>query len=332
DREEPVVPPKEENIAPHPTAEQPDISKNNASDLPPVVTPVAEPPAPTTVETKSPETTRGKKSMDSTEEPKKLKKKTGNTTLKGMFGKKSEKPDQPPMKPTGAETSAVAAARAALEGRTAQAAKSSTFSPTKAPAAHRLSGLGRKKTAESSPSQTVSKPITPPTVQESEAAPQPVVQPVPVATEYDGPPWTRRDSEFDALSRVDTNEKAQADREFSSFDHQAPFVDQPAFVPGDTPIRDEFPERDVPVQHPAAKQAGSPVNGHGRPNHSSSLDEPMPFQDRWAQIRKNAAERAVQADDHPSRNHEPEKTDEGETSGEETIESRVARIKLVLPN
>ncbi|KKZ62235.1 hypothetical protein EMCG_03297 [[Emmonsia] crescens] len=325
DREQPV-PPKEEATAPRPVAEQSDISKNTASDLHPVVTPVAEPPAPTSVETKSPERTRGKKSMDSTDEPKKLKKKTANTTLKGMFGKKAEKPEQPPMKPTGAETSAVAAARAALEGRTAQVAKTSTFTPTKAPAAHRLSGLGRKKTAESSPSQTMSKPTTPPAAEKPKPAPQPVAQAVPAATDYDGPPWTRRDNEFDALSRVDTNEKAQADREFSSFDHQAPFVDQPAFVPEDTPIRDEFPERDVPVQHPATKQAGSPVNGHGRPDHSST-DEPVPLQDRWAQIRKNAAERAVQVDDHPSRSHEPEKTDDGETSGEETIESRVARIK-----
>ncbi|EGE77327.1 morphogenesis protein [Blastomyces dermatitidis ATCC 18188] len=323
---EQAVPPKEEAADQRPAAEQSDISKNTASDLHPVVTPVAEPTAPASVGRKSPEMTRSKKSMDSTEEPKKLKKKAANTTLKGMFGKKAEKPEQPPMKPTGVETSAVAAAKAALEGRTAQAAKTSTFSPTKAPAAHRLSGLGRKKTAESIPAQTMSKPVTPPATEEPKQAPQPVVQPVPAATGYDGPPWTRRDSEFDALSRVDTNEKAQADREFSSFDHQAPFVDQPAFVPEDTSIRNEFPERDIPAQHPASKQAGSPINGHGRQDKSIS-DEPLPLQDRWAQIRKNAAERAVHVDDHPSRSHEPEKTDDGETSGEETIESRVARIK-----
>ncbi|EDN07814.1 morphogenesis protein [Histoplasma capsulatum] len=318
---EQAVPLKEETTSPRPVPEQPDISKSATSELRPVATPVVESTAPASLETKSLEISRGKKSMDSTDEPKKLKKKAANTTLKGMFGKKTEKPEQPPMKPTGAETSAVGAARAALESRTAQADKSSAFAPTKAPSARRLSGLGRKKTAESISSPTASKPTTPPAGGE-----RPGAQPVPVATDYDGPPWTRRDNEFDALSRVDTNEKAQADREFSSFDHQAPFVDQPAFVPEDSPIRDEFPERDVPAQRPVAKEAASPVNGYGRPDNSVTA-EPMPLQDRWAQIRKNAAERATKVDDHPSRHHEPEKTDDGETSGEETIESRVARIK-----
>ncbi|PGH14878.1 hypothetical protein AJ79_02740 [Helicocarpus griseus UAMH5409] len=341
DREQPVSP-KEETTAPRPAAtEKSDVAKKTASDLHKVTTPTpaVEPPVTSPVDTKSPERRR-KKSSESTDESKKLKKKPGNTTLKGMFGKKGE---QPPMKPTGAETSAVAAARAALEGRTAQAAQSSTFAPSKAPAAHRLSGFGRKKAQESSPAQTMTKPSTPPAAEKpkpvphteaakpapapvSVPAPAPVSPPAPVpaTTEYDGPPWTRRDSDYDALSRVDTNEKAQADREFSSFDHQAPFVDQPAFVPEDTPTTEEFPERDLPGQQPAAKQAGSPTNGHDKPGRSSVDEEPIPLQDRWAQIRKNAAERAVHMDEQPRRDSHP---DDGDTSGEETIESRVARIK-----
>ena len=56
---------------------------------------------------------------------------------------------------------------------------------------------------------------------------------------------------------------------------------------------------------------------------SSSAESPV--LDRWAQIRKNAAERARQRQQEPA----PQSTtlDEGNTSGEETIESRVARIK-----
>ncbi|EEH48105.1 uncharacterized protein PADG_04189 [Paracoccidioides brasiliensis Pb18] len=311
------VPSKEDANASQFAAEQSEISKNTASDLDPATTPASEPPAIHSVETASPERARGKKSLDSTEEHKKLKKKPGNTTLKGMFSKKTEKVEQPPVKPTGAETSAVAAARAALEGRTAQVAQPSTLAPSKLPTAHRLSGFGRKKPSESSPPQTNSKPNTPPVPEEPKTAHTPVTTP------YDGPPWTRREKELDALSRVDTNEKARADREFSSFDHQAPFVDQPAFVPADSPTTEEFPERDRQTHHPPAKQQ-APVNGHDKPE---PMEKPMALQDRWAQIRKNAAERAVHIDDHPSRRPEPEKTDDGETSGEETIESRVARIK-----
>jgi len=66
----------------------------------------------------------------------------------------------------------------------------------------------------------------------------------------------------------------------------------------------------------------------------------VPALDRWAQIRKNAAERAqrINAEQEQSRRsisqsgktdrtEQTDKTDDGDTSGEETIESRVARIK-----
>lgn len=53
--------------------------------------------------------------------------------------------------------------------------------------------------------------------------------------------------------------------------------------------------------------------------------------DRWAQIRKNAAERAARiSEDQNSRRPSHFTTgteDEGDTSGEESIEDRVARIK-----
>ena len=65
-----------------------------------------------------------------------------------------------------------------------------------------------------------------------------------------------------------------------------------------------------------------------------SLDAPRDDKvlDRWAQIRKNAAERAqrISQEQQSGRSRsQSAKTDadEGDTSGEETIESRVARIK-----
>jgi hypothetical protein len=57
----------------------------------------------------------------------------------------------------------------------------------------------------------------------------------------------------------------------------------------------------------------------------------VPTNDRWAQIRKNASERAARLSEEQTRRSrsqsQSQRTDEGETSGEETIESRVARIK-----
>jgi serine/threonine protein kinase len=55
----------------------------------------------------------------------------------------------------------------------------------------------------------------------------------------------------------------------------------------------------------------------------------QPSPDRWAQIRRNAAERAARLSEEQSRMSQSQsaRTDEGESSGEETIESRVARIK-----
>jgi hypothetical protein len=58
--------------------------------------------------------------------------------------------------------------------------------------------------------------------------------------------------------------------------------------------------------------------------------EPVSPSDRWAQIRKNAADRAKRMNEDQQRHdrkHSQGRSDDGETSGEETIESRVARIK-----
>ncbi|RDW87511.1 hypothetical protein BP5796_03205 [Coleophoma crateriformis] len=120
----------------------------------------------------------------------------------------------------------------------------------------------------------------------------------------------------DSLSRVDTHDAHEAREEFSRFD-QGPMDDVPAFVPEDSPRQSEDA-----APPPIAK---SPVSDDDGADLAKS-----PTQDRWAQIRKNAAERAAQRQsEEQSRGGYSQKTDgdDGETSGEETIESRVARIK-----
>lgn len=121
---------------------------------------------------------------------------------------------------------------------------------------------------------------------------------------------TRSDehSPHESLSRVDTDDADEVRREFSNFD-QGPLQDQPAFVPEDSP-RDSMVENDDVVGEDLTK-------------------EPSPAQDRWAQIRKDAATRTA-ARQSEERSRVATRTlpgDDAETSGEETIESRVARIK-----
>ncbi|PMD61832.1 DUF1708-domain-containing protein [Hyaloscypha bicolor E] len=123
----------------------------------------------------------------------------------------------------------------------------------------------------------------------------------------------------DTLSRVDTNDAHEAHQAFSSFD-QGPLEDVPAFVPEDSP---RHSEDDVAIP-PNISRVRTNDDGN------DLTKEVSPVGDRWAQIRKNAAERAAQRQsEEQSRGGQSQKTDgdDGETSGEETIESRVARIK-----
>jgi hypothetical protein len=250
----------------------------------------------------------------SPDESKKLKKKTGNTGFKNMFGTNKKKGEQPPMKSTGAkETSSVAAARAALEAKAKEAQESSP--PKAAP-------VKKKPVPEMPATPTTAAGPAPVPVREPEAekpsTPQqsvePVVEAAPVAGSpaSNGPPQTRRGVEYDALSRVDTNERNAADQEFSKFD-QGPLVDQPAFVPDDQPLTPALPAA-AEVEAPK-----TPTNGHEK--HETVRQEKAIAEenDRWAQIRKNAAERAAATSEEPeTRTSQSERTDEGDTSGEES--------------
>ncbi|KAJ9132001.1 DUF1708-domain-containing protein [Pleurostoma richardsiae] len=121
-------------------------------------------------------------------------------------------------------------------------------------------------------------------------------------------------------SRVDTADALEAHHEFSRFD-QGPLADQPAFAPAE----DSDNDTEDAIPPPIARHRDS------SPTPEPPVDQKpvAPAQDRWAQIRKNAAERAAQRQsEEQSRGGYSKTTDDGDdTSGEETIESRVARIK-----
>ncbi|KAJ5929981.1 hypothetical protein N7466_005474 [Penicillium verhagenii] len=257
----------------------------------------------------------------SDESSKKLKKKAGNTgAFKSMFVSK-KKTDQPPVKTGVSDTSsAVAAARAALEAK-AKAAQEAPAKETAPKAVLKKKPVPAQQPATTdasapAPAQTqASEPVKPSTPRQSE---EPNSQRHVQIVGTGSPPQTRRAVEYDALSRVGTNERDAADQEFSKFD-QGPLVDQPAFIPED----------DLPVTPNTVTEHGrpqTPTNGNG-----AKLEAVSPqslSEDRWKQIRENAAQRtALVAEEPETRTSQSERTDEGDTSGEETIESRVARIK-----
>jgi hypothetical protein len=136
-------------------------------------------------------------------------------------------------------------------------------------------------------------------------------------------------------------EQQQADQAFSRFD-QGPMDDMPAFVPDDesddevaaapnVAHRQVAQHDDPPSPVTPSPYGGVPVRGDVSDESITLKLDTVPSNDRWAQIRKNAAERAARLSEEQVRRSrsqsQSQRTDEGETSGEETIESRVARIK-----
>ncbi|KAH7256604.1 hypothetical protein BKA59DRAFT_78920 [Fusarium tricinctum] len=105
-----------------------------------------------------------------------------------------------------------------------------------------------------------------------------------------------------------------------------PLEDQPAFAP-DSDDEDDATPPPIPRSPRHSPQIGGPSQPEEKLSHSAGPG----VQDRWAQIRKNAAERAASRPDEQLRPtySNSNRTGDGDddTSGEETIESRVARIK-----
>ncbi|KAL0935317.1 morphogenesis protein [Colletotrichum truncatum] len=196
-------------------------------------------------------------------------------------------------------------------------------------AAADVNGMLQRDTATPEPPKPSPSPVPQPTVIESNlptptpaeayTTPMEAPQPFPVETQAHEPQYAP--SVDESLSRVDTEDANEANHEFSRFD-QGPLQDQPAFVPDDS-SEDAIPPpiaRHAKTPEPPAQ--ASPVSPDDGPRSPLA-------QDRWAQIRKNAAERAAQRQSEEQSRGGYSKTTDGDddTSGEETIESRVARIK-----
>lgn len=267
--------------------------------------------------------------------------------IRRLFGTQRSSSKEPPVQQrvphSPVETNpAILAARRALEG-TGDA--NETSSPPLSP--NHFNKLKSVKTPiaaiQTIPAQGQRLPgSVKPSDRQPSPAPAPTRVPEPMEEaeedEHHGVPRTRRDEEYDKLSRVDTNEREHADREFSTFD-QGPLLDQPAFAPSaSNEGLDSFstPAEELPrhLHHQSTysqvtmQSATEDDHEHEEPEQLTQQVSPM---DRWAQIRKNAAERAQKHSEEPGRrSHTETRTDDGETSGEESKWNRVTAHGLNL--
>lgn len=147
-------------------------------------------------------------------------------------------------------------------------------------------------------------------------------------------------------SRTSSREHADAEREFSRFD-QGPMMDMPAAVPTDSPQHEHggfntaTAERLAPTPEPVADHdhfmpppefaptpRGSPMIDHDsvsdvtvEEREDPQIEDRNNVKDRWAAIRENAHKRAARESedlDTQSRQSQSQRTDDGETSGEES--------------
>ena len=251
--------------------------------------------------------------------------------IRRLFGTKKARDTpaapRPPDSPV--ETNpAILAARRALEGKPGPQ-NNGTGSPPLSPGhfqriKNAKSPIAAVQTVAESPSRGF---VTPPQHRAITPDPEPESEVQPAQSEelHPGPPRTRRDDEYDQLSRVDTNEREHANAEFSTFD-QGPLVDQPAFAPQDSPVKQSYSDQDSKPTHGtnhlstySAVTMPAEASDDEEEEEDNTLTKQVSPSDRWAQIRKNAAERAArQADEPGNRSRTETRTDDGETSGEES--------------
>lgn len=134
--------------------------------------------------------------------------------------------------------------------------------------------------------------------------------------EHEEPVYEPSNNSFhEAESRVGTADEEEAKEEFSRFD-QGPLADQPAFMPEDeddeatpppiqrnrSPMAQPEPEPE-PEAEPEVKAAPTPDSGRKIKPRPRPIEptgpQTAPAIERWAQIRKNAANRAAQASQQP---------------------------------
>ncbi|KAL2146899.1 hypothetical protein VTI28DRAFT_2002 [Corynascus sepedonium] len=216
-----------------------------------------------------------------------------------------------PATPTAAPAAPVSPAAPVVPQKAAQREETQTAPPKEHPAV-----LQKPQTVPARvpvAAQPSASPVSPPSAREPAAAPSAAPEPASAP----------KSSAPQEVSPVSPEGGVPNKEEFSRF-NQGPLLDQPAFVPADDadeddavppPIARHSPRIPSPEQQPQEKETAPP------PAPVSRAIDP---QDRWAQIRKNAAERAAYRQATQAARASTSFTDD---SSEETIESRVARIK-----
>ncbi|PNS20437.1 hypothetical protein CAC42_5887 [Sphaceloma murrayae] len=200
-----------------------------------------------------------------------------------------------------------------------------------------LEGFLPPKDAEPKPSTVAAAPpsVSPPEVQRRDAPVQSIPTLEPSTLEE------RPVSEAQTFSTIDMREQQEAQTEFNRFD-QGP-LDAPAFVPRDS---DDTPSVTSPavatfedggiegnkMQIPQLEQQNVFARSQQALVTSDTMSEisaqeeqapTLTHSDRWAQIRKNAAERAARQSEEQSTRSQgqsvyTDRTEDGETSGEES--------------
>lgn len=280
-----------------------------ASALPQPASPVA-----TDRQTPKPQPAVLRKAVPSSPEMKAGRRHAG-AGIKGMFGGRRPKEASftPPVSPPIENSPAIAAARAAIASKSKPQPNGQSV--------HQAITQPHNETPSPAHSRSQTRPLTPPS-EPSYRAPDtpPASDHVPSVTAVppsDDAPKMPYAAEGEKLSRADTNERGQADLEFSTFD-QGPLIEQPAFIPPESPVRSEqiTPATEEPPQQIPGAFA-SQADKDGADEAKDLTRQISPVQDRWAQIRKNAAERAARQLEEQSRQSEL-KTDDGGISGEES--------------
>ncbi|KAJ4296093.1 hypothetical protein N0V88_004795 [Collariella sp. IMI 366227] len=261
----------------------------------------------------SPDSRKAKKLQKDVAKP------TGSTSLKKLFSRSKHRGSKVPDN-AAEQLRAFAAAEQYHSGRTAPAAPAvvqNAVKPESAP---------QKQAIPSRVPVPVQSPIQSPAVPVSPVSPLPVRSQVAAPEPAPAPP----SPVSDGVSRVSTRDAAPATEEFHRFD-QGPLLDQPAFVPDDDgdDVDDAVPPpiaRHSPRSHPSPVSEEPQRNGDGAaPAAAPATGGVFEAQAKWAEMRKKAAERAAQVQTAQPARASGSLTDD--SSIEETLESRVARIK-----
>ncbi len=232
--------------------------------------------------------------------------------LKGFFGRKRMDVPGVIVASESDNNAALAAARAAVQAPPLKQAGVTV--PPQSTLGRRFSTIRKK----SSPNAVPFAPSPAPPIHNIDDEPEASsAEATPLESPPFEPPQRNWHDSQQSLSGIDTHEKRQAEKEFSSFD-QGPLIDQPAVLPQESPDERGSSEFATPAEtgmHPVLQDT---VHDDASEKSIELAREVSPLQDRWAQIRKNAAERAARLSEEQPKPSQTGNADEGDTSGEES--------------